>query len=181
MARRQGSASKPAARQVLVWAALSLLMAGVAGATGYLVGRPTEDVAADPPPRLLRATQIYASGHVDGGRSVRAWAFARGRRKGHREGLRHGRRAAREEVERGSRRIERGYRRGGGAYGRIFAAGRAAGARAVVSRFRFGPDGFYLVGVAHGGRRVEARHGPLREGAAYELCHGERAICVTAR
>lgn len=175
MASRGSTASDPSLRQVLIWAAVSFLMAAAAGATGYLVGHPpAEAVAGPPPPRLLRATEIYASGRADGERAIARRDFSRGRNLGYRAGLHHGRRGA-------SRRFARRYRRGGTGYLRIFSEGRIAGARLTLARFRFGANGFYLVGIVRGGRRVDASHGPLRDGDGYRLCHHGRAVCLVER
>lgn len=162
----------PPPRRVLVWAALSVLMAGAAGAVGYSVAGPTEREPADPPvPRLLQVEDILSAGEARTQRAVRR-ARAQGRRAGYRRGLARGRTAAREA-------LLRQYRPGGREHKRIFAGGRRAGERQALGRFGFEDDGFYVVGIAEGGRRVGARHGPLPKNKAYVICREGRAVCVS--
>ncbi len=172
MSHRGTPKSQPPLRRVLAWAALSFLMAATAGTVGYLVAGPAESASAEPPvPRLLQVDDIFSAGLAEGRRSVTR-ARALGRRAGYRKGLARGRRFASEV-------LERRYRPGGGAHQRIFAEGQLAGERRTLGRFDFEADGFYLVGVAEGGRRVDARHGPLPADKAYAVCRAGRAICVS--
>ena len=172
MGRRGKREAATRLREVLIWAVLSLVMAAAAGVIGYFIARPSEATVADRPPRpLLQVGEIYESGHADGRRAAQRPAFARGRRAGYRAGRRDERRVAHEEV----RRL---YRPGGSRHRQIFEQGRTAGAREALERFRFGRDGFYVVGIARGGRRVGASRGPIRDDVAFELCRGERAICI---
>lgn len=166
MARRAGTASGPSAGQVARWAVLTVLMAAAAGATGYVAAEPTENAVAEPPPppRLIQIDAIYASGRADGARAARK----RGERSGYREGLRYGRRVTRDDYE-------RRYRRGGPAYERIAAAGTGR----ALEAFELGADGFYVVGVRDGGKQVDATHGPLESGGAYELCRDGAAVCFS--
>jgi hypothetical protein len=57
--------------------------------------------------------------------------------------------------------------------------GRATGVRDALRPYRFGANGFYLVGIRDGGRRVDANHGPLSGRLVYEVCHRGRAICTS--
>jgi len=147
-------------------------MAATAGTAGYLVAGPAESASAEPPvPRLLQIDDIFSAGLAEGRRSVTR-ARTLGRRAGYRRGLARGRRSASEV-------LARRYRRGGPAHQRILAEGRLAGERRTLGRFDFEADGFYLVGVAEGGRRVDARHGPLPADKAYVVCRAGRAVCVS--
>ena len=171
MPRRKTPTPQPPFRRVLVWAALSFLMAAAAGAMGYLVGGPAESASADPPvPRLLQIDDILSAGRAESRRSV-GRARTQGRRAGYRDGLAHGRRAATEA-------LTRRYRPGGPDHRRIFAEGQRVGESQALDRFGFEADGFYVVGVAEGGRRVEAQHGPLPADKAYGVCRAGRAVCV---
>lgn len=172
MPRRTTPTPKPLLRQVLVWAALSFLMAGAAGAVGFLVAGPAESASADAPvPRLLQVDDIYSAGVAQGRRAV-SRARAQGRRAGYREGLARGRRVAREA-------LLRRFRPGGPDHRRIFTEGQRAGERRALERFGFEADGFYVVGIGEGGRRVDARHGPLPPDKAYVICRAGRAVCVS--
>ena len=163
----------PSLLPALAWAAITFAMAGAAGAAGYLVAAATEDAAAESPadsfaplaetPRLLQATEIYAAGRRAGARAARPRALAQGRRQGR-------------VLGRGE--AGRPYRPGEPAYRRIFETGRLAGSSEALGSFAFADDGFYIVGVSRGGRRLGISQGPLRPGDAYELCDAGSRPCV---
>ena len=168
--RREGPAANSAARQTLTWGALTFLLAVSAGAIGYLsAGATTQAKPASPrlaapaAPGLVDLVGIYRSGHSDGARV--------GGRKGYAKGRISGRRAE-------AREAKLRYRKGGLWYRAAEASGRRAGARRALERFRFGGNGFYLVAVRNGGRKVDASHGPLPQGRAYRVCRGGNAVCA---
>jgi len=164
--RRDKPKPQPSFKPVLVWGLLSVLMASTGAAIGYLVPGPAAVASARPPvPRLLQVDDIFAAGLAEGRQGARR-ARVRERRAGYRAGLSEGRRLA-------SGAFAERYRRGGPAHRRILVEGE----RRALERFRFGAEGFYIVGVVDGGRRVDASHGPLSRSEAYEVCHDGRAIC----
>lgn len=146
-------------------------MAGTAGATGYLVAAaageanvrsPGRDPLLSSSPGLVDVSAVYGSGHSAGRRASREGALARARREGRSE----------------ERFVwQRRLRRDGPTYRRIYEAGRATGSREALGRFAFAGDGFYAVGVAKRGLKVNASYGPLRKGADYQLCKDGTALC----
>lgn len=171
MVRKGKPQGQRSLRPVLVWGLLSLLMAVTGAAIGYLVAVPAEVASAGAPvPRLLQVDDIFAAGLAEGRRGAQR-ARVQQRRAGHRAGVSEGRRLTRATF------AER-YRRGGPGHRRIFAEGAQAGERQALERFRFGDEGFYIVGIVDGGRQVDASHGPLGRSEAYEVCRDGSAICV---
>ncbi len=171
--RREAPGANSPARQTLTWGMLTFLLALSAGAVGYLcAGATTEAKPASPrlaapaAPGLVDLVGIYRSGYSDGARA--------GGRKGYAKGRISGRRAE-------ARETKMRFRRGGLWYRLAFGRGRRAGARQALGRFGFRANGFYLVGVRHGGREVDASHGPLPEGRAYRVCRDGSAVCAAGR
>lgn len=180
MARGERQA-QPSFRQVVIWALLSMLMAGAGVAAGYIAAQSAQDASAqdasaeralaDPsPPRLLQVSDIFAAGLAEGRRAVRR-TRVRQRRAGYRAGFAAGRKLARAA-------FATRYRPGGPAHRRIFVEGARAGERRALARFRFRGGGFYIVGVADGGRQVDASQGPLNRSDAYAVCRDGRSVCV---
>jgi len=153
MVRRGKRETEPSLRRALAWAAITFAMAGAAGGTGYLVaattgaptaGSPSASAAPKAMPKLLRASDIYATGRRAGGRAARPRALAAGRRQGRMLG----------RVAAGAQ-----FRPGEPAYRRIFEAGRRTGTREALAGFA--GDGLYVVRVSRGGRRATIGRGPL--------------------